>query len=97
VLLAATYLIMPPAEEAGTRFRINFSAPPSGWVELRRFNSASECAAAIDTYRHRPAGGLPAMLGSKQQAIAAMGGCQMYFNQQPPFERKLGCEHEDSG
>jgi len=72
VLLAATYLIMPPPEVAGTRFRINFSAPLSRWVELRRFNSPSECDGAIDNYSHKPAGGLPAMLESKQQAIAAM-------------------------
>jgi hypothetical protein len=39
---------------------------------LRRFNSPSECDGAIDNYSHKPAGGLPAMLESKQQAIAAM-------------------------
>jgi hypothetical protein len=72
LLLAASYLLMPPPEEAGTRFQINWSAPLSKWVELRRFNSASGCNAALHFYRERPAGGLPAMLESKQQAIAAM-------------------------
>ena len=72
LLLTASYLIMPAPESAGTRFRINFSAPVSRWVELRRFNSTTECDAAAHIYRQRPAGGLPAMLESKQQAIAAM-------------------------
>lgn len=71
-LLLATYLIMPPPVVAGTRFQINFSAPLSRWVELRRFNSASECDTALAVYRHKPAGGLPMMLEDRQQAIAAM-------------------------
>lgn len=83
LLLAATYLIMPPPEVAGTRFQMNFSAPLSKWVELRRFNSASECDTAIDIYRHRPAGGLPAMLESKQQAMAAMRAARCISSKDP--------------
>ncbi len=72
LVLAAAYLLMPPPEVAGDHFQINFSAPLSKWVELRRFNSASECETARQVYRQRPAGGLPAMLDSRQQAAAAM-------------------------
>lgn len=70
LVLAAVYLLMPPPDVAGDHFRINFSAPLSGWVELRRFNS--ECNTALEAYRRKPAGGLPAMLESKLEAMDAM-------------------------
>ncbi len=72
LLLAAAYLLMPPPEAVRNRFQIDFSAPLSRWVELRRFNSVTGCERARETYRRKPAGGLPAMLESRPQAEAAM-------------------------
>jgi hypothetical protein len=39
---------------------------------LRRFNSDAECEAALESYRQKPPGGLPAMLGSRRDAASAM-------------------------
>ncbi len=72
LLLGAAYLLMPPVGGFNNHDRINFAAPLPQWVELRRFNSESECDAALAVYRHEPVGGLRVMVGSKRQAEAAM-------------------------
>jgi hypothetical protein len=72
LLLFGTYLIMPPPKFAGDHFQINFAAPLSKWDQLRLFKSDAECEAALESYRQKPPGGLPAMLGSRADAIAAM-------------------------
>jgi hypothetical protein len=71
-LLVAAYLLMPPPEVAGDHFHINFSAPLAKWAEVRRFNSMAACESARQVYRQKPLGGLPAMLESRQEALAAM-------------------------
>lgn len=53
-------------------FQTDFSAPLFKWDQLRLLNSDAECAAALESYRQQPPGGLPAMLGSKADAISAM-------------------------
>jgi hypothetical protein len=71
-LLLSIYLLMPPTKLAVDHLRINFSAPLSKWVEVRRFNSTSECENALENYRQNPPGGLSAVLESRQRALAAM-------------------------
>jgi hypothetical protein len=71
-LLVAAYLLMPPPEVAGDHFHINFSAPLAKWTEVRRFNSMAACERARQVYQQKPLGGLPAMLESRQEALAAM-------------------------
>jgi hypothetical protein len=56
----------------GDHFEINFAAPLSEWDHLRLFSSNAECEAALGSYRQKPPGGLPAMLGSRTDAIFAM-------------------------
>lgn len=72
IILLATYLMMPPPRPVGDHFQIDFSAPLSQWDQLRLFNSGEECEAALESYRQQPPGGLPAMLGSRADAISAM-------------------------
>jgi hypothetical protein len=71
-VLIATYLMIPPPRVVGDHFEIKFSAPLSEWDQLRLFNSDAECEAALDSYRHEPPGGLPAVLGSRTDAVSAM-------------------------
>ena len=71
-LLVAAYLLMPQPKVAGDHFDINFSAPLAKWAEVRRFNSMAACESTRQVYRQKPLGGLPAMLESRQEALAAM-------------------------
>jgi hypothetical protein len=71
-VLSATYLLVPPPKLADDHFKINFSAPLSKWDQLRLFDSDAECEAALESYRKKPPGGLPAMLGSRADALSAM-------------------------
>jgi hypothetical protein len=73
LLLVAAYLLMPPPDGvARDHFHINFSAPLAKWAEVRRFNSMAACESARQVYRQKPLGGLPTMLESRQEALAAM-------------------------
>ena len=72
MVLLATYLIIPPPRLVGEHFQIDFSAPLTEWDQLRLFNSDEECEAALQGYRQKPPGGLPAMLGSRADAFSAM-------------------------
>src|ERR1700722_16787703 len=76
LLLVAAYLLMPPPKETGDSFHINFSAPLAKWAEVRRFNSMAACEGAIQAYRQKSLGGLPAMLESREEALAAMRAAQ---------------------
>jgi hypothetical protein len=71
MVLLATYLMMPPPRVVGDHFQTTFAAPLSEWVQLRLFDSDAECEAALGSYRQKPPGGLPAMLGSRTDAISA--------------------------
>jgi hypothetical protein len=83
LLLTAAYLMIPPPQAIKGRFRIDFSAPLSNWAQLRRFDSTSECAAALDSYRQKPPGGLRAVLQSKPQAAAAMRAARCISTHDP--------------
>jgi hypothetical protein len=83
VVLVATYLIMPPPKFAGDHFQINFSAPLSKWDQLRLFNSDEECEAARESYRQKPPGGLPAMLGSRADALSAIRAARCVSTKDP--------------
>jgi hypothetical protein len=72
LFLFATYLMIPLPRLVGDHFQINFSAPLSKGDQLRLFNSDAECEAALESYRQKPPGDLPAMLGSRTDAISAM-------------------------
>ena len=81
--LFATYLMMPPPKLAGDHFQIDFTAPLSKWDQLRLFNSDSECEAALESYRRKPPGGLPAVLGSRTDAAAAMRAARCISTRDP--------------
>jgi hypothetical protein len=83
VVLFATYLLVPPPKLADDHFQINFSAPLSKWDQLRLFNSDAECEAALESYRQKPPGGLPAMLGSKADALSAMRAARCISTHDP--------------
>jgi hypothetical protein len=83
MILGAAYLLMPPVEGFNNQDRINFTAPLSKWVELRRFNSESECDAALAVYRQRPVGGLRVMIGGRSQAEAAMQAAKCVSTDDP--------------
>jgi hypothetical protein len=83
VVLFATYLIMPPAKFVGDRFQINFAASLSKWDQLRLFSSDTECEAALKSYRQKPPGGLPAMLGSRADALSAMRAARCISTSDP--------------
>jgi hypothetical protein len=72
LFLFATYLMIPPPRLVGDHFQINFSAPLSKMGSMRLFNSDAECQAELESYRQKPPGGLPAMLGSTTDALSAM-------------------------
>jgi len=82
-VLFATYLMMPPPKLARDHFQINFAAPLSKWDQLRLFNSDAECEAALQTYRQKPPGGLPAMLGSRADATSAMQAAKCVSTSDP--------------
>jgi hypothetical protein len=86
VVLFATYLIMPPPKFVGDTFQINFAAPLSKWDQLRLFNSEAECEAALETYRHKPPGGLRAMLGSRAEALSAMRAARCISTHDPSLK-----------
>ena len=85
-LLVAAYLLMPQPKVTGDHFQINFSAPLAKWAEVRRFNSMAACESARQVYRQKPLGGLPTMLESRQEALAAMRAAKMCLSQRPPSE-----------
>jgi hypothetical protein len=62
----------PGSLPVGDHFEINFAAPLSEGDRLRLSNSDAECEAALGSYRQKLPGGLPAMLGSRIDAISAM-------------------------
>jgi hypothetical protein len=82
-VLLATYLMTPPPKLAGDHFQISFAAPLSKWDQLRLFNSDAECEAALESYRQKPPGGLPAMLGSKADALSAMRAARCISTHDP--------------
>ena len=43
----------------GDHFQIDFSVSLFKWDQLRLLNSDAECAAALESYRRQPPGGLP--------------------------------------
>ena len=83
LVLFATYLMVPPPKLADDHFRINFSAPLYKWDQLRLFNSDAECEAALESYRQKPPGGLPAMLGSRADALSAMRAAKCVSTDDP--------------
>jgi hypothetical protein len=83
VVLLATYLMIPPPRLADDHFQINFSAPLSKWDQLRLFNSDGECEAELGAYRQKPPGGLPAMLGSRADALAAIRAARCVSTNDP--------------
>jgi hypothetical protein len=83
VVLFAAYLMIPPPKLADDHFRINFSAPLSKWDQLRLFNSDAECEASLEGYRQKPPGGLPAMLGSRADALSAMRAARCVSTDDP--------------
>jgi hypothetical protein len=83
MVLLATYLMMPPPMAVGDHFEINFAAPLSEWDQLRLFNSDAECEASLGGCRQEPPGGLPAMLGSRTDAISAMLAAKCISNHDP--------------
>jgi hypothetical protein len=83
VVLLATYLIMPPPKFVGDHFQTNFAAPLSKWDEIRLFNSDAECETALEAYRKKPPGGLPAMLGSRADALSAMRAARCISTSDP--------------
>jgi hypothetical protein len=82
-VLIGTYLMIPPPRVVGDHFEINFAAPLSEWDQLRLFNSDAECEAALGSYRQKPPGGLPAMLGSRTDAISAMRAAKCISTRDP--------------
>jgi hypothetical protein len=89
VVLFATYLLVPPPKLADDHFQINFAAPLSKWDQLRLFNSDAECEAALESYRQKPPGGLPAMLGSKADRALRDARRQMHFDPRSALEINL--------
>ena len=83
LVVFATYLMMPPPKLAGDHFQIDFAAPLSKWDQLRLFDSDAECEAALESYRQKPPGGLPAMLGSRTDAAAAMRAARCIATSDP--------------
>ena len=83
MVLLATYLMMPPPMVVGDHFEMNFAAPLSEWDQLRLFNSDAECEAALGSYRQKPPGGLPAMLGSRTDAVSAMRAAKCVWTHDP--------------
>ena len=83
LVLFATYLMMPPPKLAGDHFQIDFSAPLSKWDQLRLFNSDAECEAALEGYRRKPPGGLPAVLGNRTDAASAMRAARCISTRDP--------------
>jgi hypothetical protein len=83
LVLLGTYLMMPPPRLVGNHFQINFSAPLYKWDQLRLFNSDAECEAALASYRQEPPGGLPTMLGSRTEALAAMRAAKCISTNDP--------------
>lgn len=86
IVLLATYLMMPPPRPVGDHFQIDFSAPLSKWDQLRLFNSDDECEAALEGDRQQPPAGLPAMLGSKADAISAMRAAKCISTHDPSLK-----------
>jgi hypothetical protein len=82
-VLIGTYLMIPPPRLVGDHFEINFAAPLSEWDQLRLFNSDAECEVALGSYRQEPPGGLPAMLGSRTDAISAMRAAKCISTRDP--------------
>jgi hypothetical protein len=83
VVLLATYLMVPPPKLVDDQFQINFSAPLYKWDQLRLFNSDAECEAALESYRQKPPGGLPALLGSRADALSAMRAARCISTDDP--------------
>ena len=83
IVLLATFLMMPPPRVVADHFEINFVAPLSQWDQVRLFNSDEECEAALASYRQKPLGGLPAMLGSRADAISAMRAAKCISTRDP--------------
>jgi hypothetical protein len=86
LVVLATYLMIPPPKLSGDNFQINFSAPLSKWDQLRRFDSDADCEAVLEHYRHKPPGGLSAMLGGRSEAAAAMRAARCVPSHDPSLD-----------
>lgn len=72
VVLIGWYLMIPPPRQIDRQFQINYTAPIEKWVQLRLFDSQSECEAARSAYAKNPPGGIADMLSSKPEERAVM-------------------------
>jgi hypothetical protein len=70
--LIGWYLMIPPPRQIDSKLQINYTAPIEKWVQLRLFDSRSECEAARSAYAKNPPGGIADMLSSKAEERAVM-------------------------
>jgi hypothetical protein len=64
--------MIPPPRQIDSKLQINYTAPIEKWVQLRLFDSRSECEAARSAYAKNPPGGIADMLSSKAKERAVM-------------------------